>query len=143
MNNLLSPQEIAEVFTRFRAHNENPKSELRWTSPFTLLVAVVLSAQATDKSVNLATQELYKVADTPEKILALGEAGLITKLSADDLYNFYDKEKQEYKSNSLLWRKKEEEFKNTLILISGTVNLVRRSIFFRSFELFDSFFFVF
>lgn len=55
--------------------------------------------------------------------------GLITKLSADDLYKFYDKSKNEYKSNSLLWRKKEEEFKNTLILISGTVNLVRKSIF--------------
>lgn len=55
--------------------------------------------------------------------------GLIIKLSADDLCSFYDKEKKEYKSNSLLWRKKSEEFKNTLILISGTVNLVRRSIF--------------
>mgnify|MGYP002624947892 FL=1 len=86
MQNLLSPQEIAEVFTRFRAHNENPKSELRWSSPFTLLVAVVLSAQATDKSVNLATQELYKVADTPEKILRLGEAGLIPYIKSIGLY---------------------------------------------------------
>lgn len=86
MENLLSPQEIAEVFTRFRAHNENPKSELRWSSPFTLLVAVVLSAQATDKSVNFATQELYKVADTPEKILRLGEAGLIPYIKSIGLY---------------------------------------------------------
>ena len=86
MQNLLSPQEIAEVFTRFRAHNENPKSELRWSSPFTLLVAVVLSAQATDKSVNFATQELYKVADTPEKILRLGEAGLIPYIKSIGLY---------------------------------------------------------
>ena len=77
MFKLLSSEQIIEVFTRFRTQNGNPKSELEWSSPFTLLVAVVLSAQATDKSVNLATRELYKVADTPEKILALGEAGLI------------------------------------------------------------------
>lgn len=84
--NLLSSRQITEVFTRFKAQNENPKSELNWTSPFTLLVAVVLSAQATDKSVNLATEELYKVADTPEKILALGEEGLIPYIKSIGLY---------------------------------------------------------
>ena len=84
--NLLSSRQINEVFTRFKAQNENPKSELNWTSPFTLLVAVVLSAQATDKSVNLATEELYKVADTPEKILALGEEGLIPYIKSIGLY---------------------------------------------------------
>ncbi|MBR1403209.1 MAG: endonuclease III [Treponema sp.] len=86
MSQLLSESEITEVFTRFKARNENPKSELHWSSPFTLLVAVVLSAQATDKSVNLATQELYKVADTPEKILRLGEAGLIPYIKSIGLY---------------------------------------------------------
>lgn len=86
MPNLLSAEQITEVFTRFKAQNENPKSELHWTSPFTLLVAVVLSAQATDKSVNLATEELYKVADTPEKILALGEEGLIPYIKSIGLY---------------------------------------------------------
>ena len=86
MPNLLSVEQITEVFTRFKAQNENPKSELHWTSPFTLLVAVVLSAQATDKSVNLATEELYKVADTPEKILALGEEGLIPYIKSIGLY---------------------------------------------------------
>ncbi|MBQ9205192.1 MAG: endonuclease III [Treponema sp.] len=86
MQNLLSKSEIIEVFLRFRAQNENPKSELHWSSPFTLLVAVVLSAQATDKSVNLATNELYKVADTPEKILALGEEGLIPYIKSIGLY---------------------------------------------------------
>lgn len=86
MPNLLSAEQITEVFTRFKAHNENPKSELHWTSPFTLLVAVVLSAQATDKSVNIATEELYKVADTPEKILALGEEGLIPYIKSIGLY---------------------------------------------------------
>lgn len=84
--NLLSAEQITEVFTRFKAQNENPKSELHWTSPFTLLVAVVLSAQATDKSVNLATEELYKIADTPEKILALGEEGLIPYIKSIGLY---------------------------------------------------------
>ncbi|WP_296326401.1 endonuclease III [Treponema sp. UBA3813] len=86
MPNLLSSRQITEVFTRFKAQNENPKSELHWTSPFTLLVAVVLSAQATDKSVNLATEELYKVADSPEKILALGEDGLIPYIKSIGLY---------------------------------------------------------
>ena len=86
MPNLLSAEQINEVFTRFKAQNENPKSELHWTSPFTLLVAVVLSAQATDKSVNLATEELYKVADSPEKILALGEDGLIPYIKSIGLY---------------------------------------------------------
>lgn len=86
MENLLSQEQIIEVFSRFRTQNENPKSELEWSSPFTLLVAVVLSAQATDKSVNIATRELYKVADTPQKILALGEEGLIPYIKSIGLY---------------------------------------------------------
>ena len=86
MAKLLSSNQIIEVFTRFKAQNDNPKSELEWTSPFTLLVAVVLSAQATDKSVNIATRELYKVADTPQKILALGEEGLISYIKSIGLY---------------------------------------------------------
>lgn len=86
MAKLLSSNQIIEVFSRFKAQNDNPKSELEWTSPFTLLVAVVLSAQATDKSVNIATRELYKVADTPQKILALGEEGLISYIKSIGLY---------------------------------------------------------
>ena len=87
MNPKLLPEDkVIEVFTRFKAQNPAPKSELVWTSPFTLLVAVVLSAQATDKSVNIATRELYKVADTPQKILALGEEGLITYIKSIGLY---------------------------------------------------------
>ena len=68
-----------------KAH-PNPKSELRFTTPFELLVAVVLSAQATDKSVNLATRQLYAHANTPETILALGERGLIPFISKIGLY---------------------------------------------------------
>ena len=64
------------IFSRLRAANPQPASELEYRSPFELLVAVVLSAQATDKSVNLATRELFKAAHTPPAILALGTAGL-------------------------------------------------------------------
>lgn len=83
---LLSKESIIEVMERFKAHNPKPESELVWTSPFTLLVSVVLSAQATDKSVNIATEKLYAVADTPQKILALGEEGLIPYIKSIGLY---------------------------------------------------------
>jgi len=86
MQKLLSREQITEVFMRFKAQNPSPKSELEYSTPFTLLVAVVLSAQATDKSVNIATRELYKVADTPEKILVLGEEGLIPYIKSIGLY---------------------------------------------------------
>jgi len=68
-----SPEEIAEIFSRFQKQRPEPKGELNHVNPFTLVVAVALSAQATDAGVNRATQELFKVADTPEKMLALGE----------------------------------------------------------------------
>ncbi len=72
----MNPAKRREIFERFRAAQPSPASELAYGSPFELLVAVVLSAQATDKSVNLATAKLFPVANTPEKIVALGEAGL-------------------------------------------------------------------
>ena len=84
--NLLSKKEIVEVMERLKKANPSPQSELKWTSPFTLLVSVVLSAQATDKSVNLATEKLWKVADTPQKILELGEEGLISYIKSIGLY---------------------------------------------------------
>ena len=65
-----------EIFTRWRAANPHPKSDLEYTSTFELLVAVILSAQATDKGVNAATRKLYPAANTPQAIAALGEAGL-------------------------------------------------------------------
>lgn len=83
---LLNPQQINEIFCRFRSVNEKPVTELQAPNDFTLLVSVVLSAQATDKSVNKATEPLYKVADTPEKILALGEEGLISYIKSIGLY---------------------------------------------------------
>ena len=74
------------AFSRWQAQNPSPASELDYVNPFTLLVAVVLSAQATDKSVNLATKDLFVVADTPEKMLALGEEKLISYIKTIGLY---------------------------------------------------------
>jgi endonuclease III len=69
----LTKAQIEEVFRRFKAANPEPKTELRYVNPFTLLVAVVLSAQATDAGVNKATPALFAAAETPEKMAALGE----------------------------------------------------------------------
>ena len=69
----LKPDEIDEIFRRFHAANPEPQGELHYVNPFTLLVAVVLSAQATDEGVNRATKPLFAIADTPEKMAALGE----------------------------------------------------------------------
>jgi endonuclease-3 len=77
---------IAAIFDRFADNLGDPKTELDYLTPFTLLVAVVLSAQATDKSVNKATERLYKVADTPQKMLALGEERLIPYIAAIGLF---------------------------------------------------------
>ena len=73
---LWTPAEIEEAFRRFRAARPEPRGELEHVDPYTLLVAVVLSAQATDAGVNKATPALFAVADTPQKMVALGEDGL-------------------------------------------------------------------
>ena len=72
----MNPQRRREIFERFRAADPHPKTELVYRTPYELLVSVVLSAQATDKSVNLATAKLFAVAATPAAMVALGEAGL-------------------------------------------------------------------
>ncbi|MBD3764274.1 MAG: endonuclease III [Rhodobacterales bacterium] len=77
---------MKEIFTRFRAREPEPKGELDHTNAFTLLVAVALSAQATDVGVNRATRGLFAVADTPEKMLALGEEGLIDHIRTIGLF---------------------------------------------------------
>lgn len=82
----LSEAEIDTVFSRFRSANTHPESELKAPNPFTLLVSVVLSAQTTDKSVNKATAELYKIADTPAAMAALGEEKLIGYIRSIGLY---------------------------------------------------------
>jgi endonuclease-3 len=76
----------AEIFRRLRERNPSPTTELRYTTPFELLVAVVLSAQATDVGVNKATARLFPVANTPQSILALGEAGLRDDIKTIGLY---------------------------------------------------------
>jgi endonuclease-3 len=82
----LSREDIAEIFARFHRIEPNPKGELESVNVFTLLVAVVLSAQATDAGVNKATRGLFKVADTPEKMAALGEEGLIAHIKTIGLF---------------------------------------------------------
>ncbi|NNL06795.1 MAG: endonuclease III [Gammaproteobacteria bacterium] len=76
-----------EIFTRLKAANPEPTTELVYSSPFELLIAVILSAQATDVSVNKATAVLFKQANTPEAILALGEEGLKNHIKTIGLYN--------------------------------------------------------
>ncbi len=82
----MNPAKRRAIFERLRAANPEPTTELRYSTPFELLVAVVLSAQATDKSVNLATRTLFKVANTPAAIAALGEDGLIPYIRTIGLY---------------------------------------------------------
>ncbi|HLZ04532.1 MAG TPA: endonuclease III [Bradyrhizobium sp.] len=81
-----TPVEVREAFERFRKANPDPRGELEHLNPFTLLVAVVLSAQATDAGVNRATRELFKVADTPQKMLELGEGRLRDYIRTIGLY---------------------------------------------------------
>jgi endonuclease-3 len=81
-----TPAEIHEAFSRFRKANPEPKGELEHLNPYTLLVAVVLSAQATDAGVNKATRALFAVADTPQKMLALGEEKLREYIKTIGLY---------------------------------------------------------
>ncbi len=83
----MNKQKRTEIFTRLRAQNPKPTTELNYTTPFELLVAVTLSAQATDKGVNKATAKLFPVANTPEAIYALGEAGLKQYIKTIGLYN--------------------------------------------------------
>jgi len=83
----MNKQKRIAIFTRLREQNPEPTTELKYASPFELLVAVTLSAQATDVSVNKATDMLFPVANTPEAIFKLGETGLIKYIKTIGLYN--------------------------------------------------------
>ena len=83
----MQPADVATFFDRLAAALPEPKGELEYVNPYTLLVAVVLSAQATDAGVNKATRALFAVADTPEKMLALGEDGLKQHIKTIGLFN--------------------------------------------------------
>lgn len=82
----MTPATATKIFKRFSAANPNPATELEYSTPFELLVAVLLSAQATDVSVNAATRELFPVANTPEALLALGEEKLREYIQRIGLY---------------------------------------------------------
>jgi endonuclease-3 len=82
----MNPAKRRKIFERFQAANPEPRGELEFRTPFELLVAVILSAQATDKSVNLATRGLYRVARTPQQMLDLGMVGLIAHIKRIGLY---------------------------------------------------------
>ncbi len=82
----LSPAQIEQMFEIFAKNDPDPKGELDYINEFTLLVAVVLSAQATDKGVNKATKTLFEIAPTPEKMLALGLEGIIEHIKSIGLY---------------------------------------------------------
>ena len=82
----MNPAKREAIFSRLQAANPAPTTELEYRTPFELLVSVILSAQATDRSVNLATRELFQFANTPQAILALGEAGLAERIRTIGLY---------------------------------------------------------
>jgi endonuclease-3 len=84
---MLNKQQIEAFFARLEAANPNPRGELAYINPYTLLVAVVLSAQATDASVNKATEPLFKIADSPQKMVKLGEARLKSFIKTIGLFN--------------------------------------------------------
>ena len=83
----MTKAKIIEFFSRLQAQNPEPKGELYYTNPFTLLVAVALSAQATDKGVNKATPALFEKADTPQKMVALGEDKIRDHIKTIGLFN--------------------------------------------------------
>ena len=99
----MNPQKRRQIFERFRAANPQPKTELAYGTPYELLVAVVLSAQATDKSVNLATAKLYPVANTPATMVELGEERLMEHIRTIGL--FRTKAKNVIRLSSLLLEK--------------------------------------
>ncbi|MHB8742448.1 MAG: endonuclease III [Sulfuricaulis sp.] len=83
----MNPEKRHAIFERFKRANPRPTTELQYRTPFELLVAVILSAQATDKSVNKATTELFKIAHTPQQIIGLGLRGLKRYIKSIGLYN--------------------------------------------------------
>lgn len=82
----MNPKKIRDIFLRFQKIDPHPTTELVYHSPFQLLIAVILSAQATDKSVNLATKTLFRIAPTPQKMFALGETKLRQTIQTIGLY---------------------------------------------------------
>lgn len=130
----MNKEKRSEIFRRLREANPEPQTELVHKSTFELLISVILSAQATDIGVNKATKELYKVADTPQKILALGEAGLKKYIKSIGLFN--SKAKNIIKTCKLLIEKHDciiPDDRDTLQTLPGvgrkTANVVLNNAF--------------
>jgi endonuclease-3 len=83
----VKPAAVEDFFSRLAKQRPEPETELQYRNPYTLLVAVVLSAQATDTGVNKATKKLFETVDTPDKMVALGEAGLKEHIKTIGLFN--------------------------------------------------------
>lgn len=109
----MNKKNIYEFFHRLREQNPEPQGELYYTNPFTLLVAVVLSAQATDKGVNKATPALFEAADTPEKMAALGEDKIRDHIKTIGLFN--SKAKNVYKLSQILQKNMVAKCRRTAI----------------------------
>lgn len=107
----MNQAKLEEIFRRFKGHNNKPVSELIYHSKFELLISVILSARATDASVNKSTKELYKVANTPRKILKLGEEGLRQHIKSIGLFNF--KAKNIIKTCKILVKNHNSKIPNT------------------------------
>ena len=107
----MNAEKRLEIFKRLSIAIPNPSTELRHNSTFELLIAVILSAQATDKGVNIATEKLYSVANTPEEILALGLDGLESYINSIGLY--HTKAKNILATCQLLINKCESQVPNT------------------------------
>lgn len=130
----MNPQKRFEIFSRLQENNPDPTTELNYTNTFELLVAVILSAQATDVGVNKATAELFPAANTPEKIFNLGEKGLKKYIKTIGLYN--GKAKNIIKTCKLLIDKHNSEVPDNqeqLEALPGvgrkTANVVRNTAF--------------
>ncbi|MDD9725497.1 endonuclease III [Roseovarius sp. SK2] len=116
---------IREIFTRFQEASAEPKGELDHVNAYTLLVAVALSAQATDAGVNRATRELFKIADTPEKMLALGEEELIEHIKTIGLYR--NKAKNVMKLSRILIDKYDGQVPNSRAALQSLPGVGRKT----------------
>jgi endonuclease-3 len=126
MTNIMRKKKnIEEIFTRFAVKKPQPRIELDYYSPYTLLVAVVLSAQSTDKGVNRVTPNLFAVADTPEKMVTLGEENLKNYIKTIGLFN--NKARNIIKMSEALIAKHNSEVPATLEELSSLPGVGRKS----------------
>jgi endonuclease-3 len=121
----MTPNKIRKIFERFKARDSQPTTELQYNSPFELLIAVILSAQATDKSVNKATEALFKVANTPKKIVQLGLEGLKPYIKT---INFYPtKTKNILKTCEILIAEHQSQVPNNRIALEALAGVGRKT----------------